>query len=139
MPGWLAQVITGLVKSDHIEAERRLTPAQAMALLQVEGVARAWEAGQAVDAERRQRQEVEAVNAQMHAEAEPLRQSVRRAEAAASRPFSSRAPLPPASWGVGSRGGGPGTRPAPGANAQLAGVFTLQAGEHQLDVFGLLC
>ena len=45
MPGWLAQVIVGLVKSDHVEAERRLTPAQAMALLQVEGVARAWNLG----------------------------------------------------------------------------------------------
>ena len=43
-PGWLARVIAGLVKSDHSAEERRLTPAQAMEMLQVEGVAQAWAA-----------------------------------------------------------------------------------------------
>ena len=48
----MAQVIVGLVKSDHCEAERRLTPAEGAALLQVEGVARAWEAREPPGAER---------------------------------------------------------------------------------------
>ena len=35
-PGWLAEVVTGLVKSDHSEAERRLSPREAIRMLEVE-------------------------------------------------------------------------------------------------------
>ena len=35
-PVWLAEVVTGLVKSDHSEAERRLSPRQAISMLEVE-------------------------------------------------------------------------------------------------------
>lgn len=41
-PEWLASVVRGLVKSDHCEAERRLTPKEAIMMLEVEGLALAW-------------------------------------------------------------------------------------------------
>jgi serine/threonine protein kinase len=40
MPEWLAEVVRGLVKSDHCEAERRLSPREAIQMLEVEGLAR---------------------------------------------------------------------------------------------------
>ena len=43
-PDWLARVVVGLLKSDHSEAERRLSAAEAIGLLEVEGVAEQWEA-----------------------------------------------------------------------------------------------
>ena len=41
-PEWLASVVRGLVKSDHCEAERRLSPKEAIMMLEVEGIALAW-------------------------------------------------------------------------------------------------
>ena len=35
-PGWLVEVLQGLVKSDHCEAERRLSPREAISMLEVE-------------------------------------------------------------------------------------------------------
>jgi serine/threonine protein kinase len=54
MPGWLAEVVVGLVKSDDCPEEQRLTPAEAIALLEVQGVAQTWEK---LDAARRETQE----------------------------------------------------------------------------------
>ena len=50
LPDWLAEVMVGLVKSDHSEAERRLAPAEAVALLEVGGVAHSWERAAAAEA-----------------------------------------------------------------------------------------
>ena len=52
-PGWLSEVVLGLLRSDHCEEERRLTPAQAVGMLEVGGVARQWEARQAAEGGRR--------------------------------------------------------------------------------------
>lgn len=35
-PGWLVEVVQGLVKSDHCEEERRLSPREAIKMLEVE-------------------------------------------------------------------------------------------------------
>lgn len=35
-PGWMVEVVQGLVKSDHCEAERRLSPREAIRMLEVE-------------------------------------------------------------------------------------------------------
>ena len=48
-PGWLSRVVIGLLKSDHDDAERRLTAAEAIRLLEVEGVAEQWEARQVAE------------------------------------------------------------------------------------------
>jgi hypothetical protein len=48
-PGWLSEVVLGLLRSDHSEDERRLTPAQAAGMLEVSGVAQQWEARQAAE------------------------------------------------------------------------------------------
>ena len=69
MPGWLAEVVVGLVKSDDCPEEERLTPAEAIALLEVQGVAQTWEK---LDAARReleqQRRQVQQLMAQHEAE-----------------------------------------------------------------------
>ena len=100
LPGWLAEVVVGLVKSGHSQVERRLGPAEAAGRLEIAGLARAWQradeaaeraaaveleaAGTGLeqaqqaqlaaerqrDGERRRRRELETVNAEMHQAAE---------------------------------------------------------------------
>jgi hypothetical protein len=36
-PGWLSEVVLGLLRSDHCDEERRLTPAEGVAMLEVCG------------------------------------------------------------------------------------------------------
>eukprot|EP01044_Picomonas_judraskeda_P014712 COSAG03_NODE_2374_length_2829_cov_1.609890_2_plen_400_part_00 len=97
-PDWLSEVLLGLLLSDHCEEERRLTPAKGVALLEVAGVARQWEAreaaeearqrademvaraevaqwqaSQALEAARSEAKRVEALNAQLHADLEAER------------------------------------------------------------------
>eukprot|EP01047_Picozoa_sp_COSAG01_P051678 COSAG01_NODE_5358_length_4312_cov_76.222882_3_plen_454_part_00 len=67
-PGWLSEVVLGLLRSDHCEEERRLTPAQAVEMLEVGGVAQQWEARQ--EAERRE----QALQAQLERERRDARQ-----------------------------------------------------------------
>ena len=91
-PDWLSEVVLGLLKSDHNEAERRLTPAEAIAMLEVPGVVRNWEAHQAaeqrLEQEHQLRVECETTIARKDAEinnhAEQLRTTQAEVEAAAA-------------------------------------------------------
>ena len=48
-PDWLGEVVLGLLRSDHCEEERRLTPVEGVAMLEVAGLARQWEAREAAE------------------------------------------------------------------------------------------
>jgi hypothetical protein len=77
LPGWLAEVMVGLVKSDHSQVERRLGPAEATGRLEIAGLARAWqrtdEAGEEADAAQREAGAAAAALERFAAEVEGLR------------------------------------------------------------------